>query len=136
MKRISFQRQLGFTLIELMIVVAIIGILAAVAIPSYQDYTANSHGSAAMKGMSGYVSQAQTCIQTGVGCDGINADAVTFSELTTTPAIALNTAAVLTFDDETCSVIATLDARGGVIYDAVSTGTGASDAQCLSGAGL
>ncbi len=52
------QMQKGFTLIELMIVVAIIGILAAIALPAYQDYTAKAKVSEVVLA----ASSARTCV--------------------------------------------------------------------------
>ena len=57
--------QKGFTLIELMIVVAIIGILAAIAIPQYQNYIAKSQVSRVMGELSSIKTTIETCILEG-----------------------------------------------------------------------
>ena len=69
--------QKGFTLIELMIVVAIIGILAAVAIPAYQDYTVKSKWASNIADVEGVKQAVRTCMITkaddGTLCDTPNA---------------------------------------------------------------
>nr|WP_294867913.1 pilin [uncultured Pseudogulbenkiania sp.] len=61
--------QQGFTLIELMIVVAIIGILAALAIPAYSDYTAKSKVSEAFSMGDGFKSKVALAIGESNTCD-------------------------------------------------------------------
>nr|WP_110655085.1 pilin [Salinicola halimionae] len=57
------RRQGGFTLIELMIVVAIIGILAAIAIPQYQNYVARSQVASGLATLKGLQTPAELYIQ-------------------------------------------------------------------------
>ncbi|MDM1760972.1 pilin [Acinetobacter sp. 251-1] len=57
--------QKGFTLIELMIVVAIIGILAAIAIPQYQNYIAKSQVSRVMSEAGSVKTAIETCLNDG-----------------------------------------------------------------------
>ncbi len=59
--------QKGFTLIELMIVIAIIGILSAIAIPAYQDYTKKARFAEVLSVGNGYKTGVAECIDENAG---------------------------------------------------------------------
>ncbi|WP_421260421.1 pilin [Aeromonas sp. 600774] len=68
----KMKKQSGFTLIELMIVVAIVAILAAVALPAYQDYTRRARATEVVAATGGYKTGVEVCAQstqTLTGCD-------------------------------------------------------------------
>ena len=129
------QAQKGFTLIELMIVVAIIGILAAVAIPAYQDYVTKAKFSEVESVANAYKTAVASCAQelgTLTGCD-LGTNGIPATQATTHVASVGVTAGVITVTPTgTTNALSTLvltPTMGAAAFTWSKTGSGCLTAQ-------
>jgi type IV pilus assembly protein PilA len=119
-----------------MIVVAIIGILAAIALPAYKDYVTSAQGGAAMKGITSFSTKVQTCITTGIGCKGIAAEASKNAKFGTVAADPeQDKVFALAWTEPKCALAAAFDANGGVAFT-MTSGATADLPICEKGANL